>query len=96
MVNLVLIFVPDHIHAEYWSGLLSRTDFTGRQLRQCLDVIHRDIISVWNIRNSSVGPLPLQTYSTDRTPSQYLPSDDFKVKMTVLVDDLVTNPNTPT
>jgi len=64
---------------KYWSRLLSKTDFTGKQLQQCLDVIHRDIVSVWNIRNSS-----------------YLAGDDFRAKMTVLVDDLVTNPNTPT
>jgi len=38
---------------KYWSGLLSNTDFSGKKLRQCLDVIHRDIVSVWNIRNSS-------------------------------------------
>jgi hypothetical protein len=61
MVNLVLMFVHDHIYSEYWSGLLSKTDFTGKQLRQCLDVIHRDIVSVWNIRNSSVGPFPHRT-----------------------------------
>jgi hypothetical protein len=27
---------------------------------------------------------------------QYLAGDDFKAKMTVLVDELVSNPNTPT
>jgi len=35
----------------YWKGLISSTDFTGKKLRQCLDVIHTDIISVWNIRD---------------------------------------------
>ncbi|KAM6495044.1 hypothetical protein JOM56_009667 [Amanita muscaria] len=64
---------------KHWSKLLPKTDFTGKQLRQCLDVIHRDIVLVWNIRNSS-----------------YLAGDDFKVKMSVLVDDLVANPDTPT
>ncbi|KAF8525512.1 hypothetical protein BU17DRAFT_83723 [Hysterangium stoloniferum] len=39
---------------KYWSGLLSITDFSGKKLRQCLDVIHRDIVSVWNIRNSNL------------------------------------------
>jgi hypothetical protein len=95
-VNLVLIFVHDHIYSEYWSRLLSKTDFTGKQLWQCLDVIHRDIVYVWNIRNSSVGPFPPYPYSTDRSPLQYLGSDDFKAKMTVLVNDLIANPNTPT
>jgi len=34
---------------KYWNGLLSHTDFTGKKLRQSLDVIHYDIVSVWNI-----------------------------------------------
>lgn len=91
-----MIFVHDHIYSDYWRGLLSKTDFTGRKLQQCLDVIHRDVVSVWNIRNSSVGPFPPHPYSTDRSLLQYLAGDDFKVKMTVLVDDLIANPNTPT
>ncbi|KAN0118209.1 hypothetical protein V8E52_005470 [Russula decolorans] len=66
--GLVLV---NHIYSEYWNGLLSHTDFTGKKLRQSLDVIHYDIVS-------------------------YLASDDFKAKMTVLVDDLVSNHNTPT
>jgi hypothetical protein len=41
----------------YWSGLISSTDFTGKKLRECLDVIHNDIILVWNIRDpSDVSP----------------------------------------
>ncbi|KIL65044.1 hypothetical protein M378DRAFT_178576 [Amanita muscaria Koide BX008] len=95
-VDVVLVFVHDHIYSEHWSKLLPKTDFTGKQLRQCLDVIHRDIVLVWNIRNSSVGPVSPHTYGTDRYWSQYLAGDDFKVKMSVLVDDLVANPDTPT
>ncbi|KAF8521772.1 hypothetical protein BU17DRAFT_87676 [Hysterangium stoloniferum] len=64
---------------KYWSGLLSNTDFSGKKLRQCLDVIHHDIVSVWNIRNSNL-----------------LIGDAFKAKLIVLVDDLVSNPSTPT
>ena len=43
-------------------------DFEGKKLCECLDVIHGDIISIWNI----------------------------KAKMSVLVNDLVSNPSTPT
>jgi hypothetical protein len=39
------------------------TDFTGRKLQQCLDVIHHDIISVWNIRESNVRPYSHQMRS---------------------------------
>ncbi|KAF8333731.1 hypothetical protein F5887DRAFT_1259834 [Amanita rubescens] len=64
----------------YWNGLLSSTDFRQKKLQQCLDVIHRDIVSVWNIHDSNA----------------YLVGNDFKAKMLVLVDDLVANPNTKT
>ncbi|KAF8525511.1 hypothetical protein BU17DRAFT_83721 [Hysterangium stoloniferum] len=63
---------------KYWRRLLSNTDFSGKKLRQCLDAIHRDIVSVWNIENLNL-----------------LISDTFKAKLIVLVDDLVSNPNTP-
>ena len=90
-MSLVLIYVHYHIYSEYWRGLLLSTDFTGKNLRQCLDVIHRDIVSIWNIRNSSVGAFSHQAHqhSIDFFLLQYLASDDFKAKMTVLVDDLV-------
>jgi len=64
---------------KYWSVLTSSTDFTGKKLQKCLDVIHRDIVSVWNIRDSN-----------------YLVGGDFKARMLILVEDLVTNPDTPT
>jgi hypothetical protein len=58
--------------AEYWSGLLSSTDFTGQKLLECLNTIHGDIIAVWNIRD----------------PQNYLASDNFKALMSNLVKDL--------
>jgi len=57
----------------YWSGLISSTDFTGKKLRECLDVIHNDIILVWNIRD----------------PNNHLSSEEFKATMSQLVKDLV-------
>jgi len=61
-------------------------------------VIHRDIVSVWNIRNSNVEPFHHHThhYGTDLSLLQYLAGEEFKAKMIVLVDDLVVNPITPT
>jgi hypothetical protein len=47
----VLGFVQFAIRTGYWSGLLSSVDFTQKKLQQCLDVIHRDIVAVWNIRD---------------------------------------------
>jgi len=65
---------------KYWSGLLASTDFTGRRLQQCLDIIHIDIVSIWNIRDSS----------------NYLAGDNFKARISHLVDDLLPNSRTPT
>lgn len=41
------------VSPEYWSGLLSGTDFTGQKLQRCLDIIHGDIVSIWNIKDPS-------------------------------------------
>ncbi|KAJ7816723.1 hypothetical protein B0H13DRAFT_2683408 [Mycena leptocephala] len=60
---------------KYWSGLLSSTDFTGQKIRKCLNTIHIDVVSVWNMRD----------------PSNYLTGEDFKARMSRLVDELVTN-----
>jgi hypothetical protein len=42
-----------YLNPEYWSGLLSSTDFTGQKLRKCLNTIHIDVVSVWNMRDPS-------------------------------------------
>ena len=33
---------------EYWRGLASGANFLGKDLRQCLEVIHDDIVDIWN------------------------------------------------
>jgi hypothetical protein len=36
---------------EYWRGLWSSDDFRGQTLANCVEVIHVDIVSVWNLPN---------------------------------------------
>ena len=36
---------------EYWRGLWSSDDFRGQTLANCIEVIHADIIEVWNLPN---------------------------------------------
>jgi hypothetical protein len=36
---------------EYWSGLASGANFPGRTILECLEVIHKDIIVVWNLND---------------------------------------------
>jgi hypothetical protein len=60
------------------------------KLRQCLDVIHTDIISVWNIRDQhKVRPVYYATLVIAEILLQYLASAEFKSTMSKLVEDLV-------
>ena len=45
MVNLARLFAD----LEYWRGLWSSDDFRGQTLANCIEVIHADIVGVWNI-----------------------------------------------
>ena len=37
--------------AEYWRAIASEIHFLNFSLRQCLDVIHKDLVAIWNIRD---------------------------------------------
>ena len=45
MVDLTTLFAD----IEYWRGLWSSDDFRGQTLANCIEVIHADIIDVWNL-----------------------------------------------
>ncbi|KAG9316108.1 hypothetical protein JVU11DRAFT_3782 [Chiua virens] len=57
----------------YWSGLRSTTKFKGKLMEHCVSVIHKEIIAIWNIYDSS----------------GYLAGGDFKARMAHLVEDIV-------
>jgi hypothetical protein len=56
----------------YWRSLWSSLDFADQTLKNCVKIVHDDIIEIWNLN--------------DRT--RYLLGDRFKVKMSHLVKDL--------
>jgi len=56
----------------YWCNLLSNIDFAGQTLKDCVDIIHADIVGVWNLN--------------DRT--KHLLSVTFKRRMSHMVKDL--------
>ncbi|KAL0947982.1 hypothetical protein HGRIS_010608 [Hohenbuehelia grisea] len=61
--------------SKYWQGLGCSTRFPGRTLRSCLDVLHKDIVAVWNFHD----------------PKMHLASKEFKALMTQVVNDLAEN-----
>jgi len=58
--------------SRYWRNLWSSLDFTDQTLENCVNVIHFDIIEIWNLY--------------DRR--KYLSSDQFKISMSHVVKDL--------
>ncbi|KAF9488802.1 hypothetical protein BDN71DRAFT_1424471 [Pleurotus eryngii] len=56
----------------YWEGLGHSANFPNRPLKKCLDVIHRDVIAVWNFQD----------------PNKHLNSIKFQELMSQIVDDL--------
>jgi len=66
----------------YWRGLASSIHFWGKTLKECLEAIHDNIVTVWNFLD----------------PKLYLARESFKAKMAGSVEDLkdnsAPNPNT--
>ncbi|KAL4077790.1 hypothetical protein J3A83DRAFT_4369168 [Scleroderma citrinum] len=56
----------------YWNAVFSGADFSGHTIKDCLDVIHTDIVKVWNFYD----------------PSGLLLSGDFRDFMVKLIDTL--------
>ena len=47
MIDLTRLFFI----IEYWRGLWFSDDFRGKTLANCIEVIHADIVGVWNLPN---------------------------------------------
>lgn len=56
----------------YWHNLMSRVDFDDQTLKNCVNIIHVDLVEIWNLSDKA----------------RYLSSDEFKAKMSHLVKDL--------
>ncbi|KAI9456396.1 hypothetical protein BJY52DRAFT_1381678 [Lactarius psammicola] len=63
--------------SRYWSSLWFSPDFADQTLKNCVNIIHVDIIEIWNMNDKS----------------RYLSSDKFKAKMSHLVKDLAGSSN---
>ncbi|KAH9172741.1 hypothetical protein EDB89DRAFT_2164433 [Lactarius sanguifluus] len=63
--------------SQYWRSLRSSVDFADQSLKKCVNILHLDIVEIWNMN--------------DKT--RYLSSDQFKAKMSHLVKDLAGSVN---
>ncbi|KAF8269504.1 hypothetical protein EI94DRAFT_1828906 [Lactarius quietus] len=63
--------------SRYWSNLWVSPDFADQSLKNCVRIIHDDIVEIWNLN--------------DKT--RYLSSERFKVKMSLIIGDLAGSPN---
>ena len=72
----------------YWRNLGHSQDFTNRTLESCVNVIHEDIISVWNFddrENVSHFFINSVLFAEE---TQYLVGREFTATMTGLVRDM--------
>jgi hypothetical protein len=68
---------------------VSSPDFAGQTVKACLDIIHTDIVDVWNLRDPDmVCLLFLRLYFFAEGDCQYLSSVGFKAQIYHLVEDL--------
>jgi len=73
----------------YWRNLWSSVDFTGHPLKDCLNVIHEDIVEIWNLNDRTRVSSPFSQLFLPSHKDQYLSSTEFKKKMSYNVMDLV-------
>ncbi|KAH8985737.1 hypothetical protein EDB86DRAFT_3083324 [Lactarius hatsudake] len=57
----------------YWRRLWSSVEFADHTLKSCVNIVHVDLVEIWNLNDKA----------------RYLSSDEFKAKMSHLIQDLV-------
>jgi len=83
-------FKQQRFRIGYWHDLWSSADFIDQPLKDCLNVIHEDIVEIWNLndRTRVSSPLFLCCFLVPHR-DQYLSGIEFKKKMSHNVKDLV-------
>lgn len=80
-------------YAGYWRSLGSSRDFTDQSLGSCVNVIHEDIISVWNFDDRERVSLSFVSSVPFAEGNQYLLGREFRSMMTNLVGDMAGMPD---
>ena len=80
--------LSDYFPLGYWLNLWSSLDFIDQPLKSCVNIIHVDIVEIWNLYDKSrVSSPQLPCYSPAQR-HQYLSSNQFKINMSYVVKDL--------
>ena len=74
---------------EYWRSLRSSLEFANQPLKRCVNIIHVDIVEIWNLydRDRVGSPQWLAVITAQR--NQYLSSNEFKINMSHVIKDPV-------
>ena len=75
-------------YAGYWRSLGSSQDFTDQILGSCVNVIHEDIINVWNFDDRERVSRSFISSVSFTEGNQYLLGGEFRSMMTNLVGDM--------
>ena len=51
----VQVIYPLFVLSGYWMGLAASVNFPGNTIEKCLQVLHTDILRVWNIQDLGVN-----------------------------------------
>ena len=71
----------------YWRNLWSSLDFADQPLKSCVNIIHFDIVEIWNLCDKTkVSSQSLAVLITQ--PNQYLSNNQFKINMSHIVKEL--------
>jgi hypothetical protein len=81
---ILIIFIS----LEYWRNLRSSLDFTDQTLKNCVNVIHIDIVEIWNLFDRHKVSSPQLSAVKNAQRNQYLLSNQFKINMSHVVKDL--------
>ena len=84
-------FLRDYVHLGYRRNLQSSHDFADQTLENCVNVLHVDIVEIWNLNagdNVSYLRFPCFLFYLPSHGHQYLLSTSFKMKMSHVVKDL--------
>ena len=72
----------------YWCNLWSNLDFADKPLKDCVNLIHTDIVNIWDPDNKNKVSCFGCPYFLTVQRNQYISSKQFKINISHIVKDL--------